>query len=844
MTKEQLYQRAAELYRQAVADGADEAQARAKYDAAVARIASMPDVPAPSNGTASAPTAKATQETPRTDYGFGRSLAQGATFGFADEIEAGAKSLLPGRTYDEEVADIRAGKARYEAENPKKAFVGEMVGGLLTSAVPVVGVARVAQGASRARQVAAMMGTGAASSGLSGLGTAEGSIEQRLPRAGQAAAVGAVLAPVVGAAVGKVAESRMARGAANLARRGVNAARGAADDVPEMLPKATEKALRYAGRAFERDRGSLPDVLGTAGEAGDLVFNRGGRSVAMATRVSQAIPSEATDQVPRAIAAQLDDEPGRVIDALSRATGRPLGNADTRMLELSDEAARMARPHYEPMHGQVFGDDPDLDALLSRPSIREAVAQGRRNLADQGWQPAAPRSREFRPTPDAPATPSSTPAAAVPDAPRRVPGQTERGLWPTAKTTSGGTRPLEQVDTEGLLDDLIRRNELERMYYKNTRKYGPNSAVTRRNAEQINRIQDLLMERDGIPFEHLEVATKARRAQLARELGVDQVTARDMERVVHAPPKASAAVPDDVPATAPSVVREAAEEVAPEPSAAFFEELDNAKQILDGDIVDLEDKVAKGIDQGSNTTLLRAKRDARAALIQYLDGNTAGQYADARAVAQRYIGPREAFRAGGKYSSTTSRDALELAQAARNPAERATFAEGVAHRIRDDVERPQDRRNIASRFFGSPWERDKLASVFGDQSPVADALSAAIRRREQATAALVPGQSMTTPLREGVDDFRGGSLVELALQAKSLPRTVLTGLVRQVAQLRGVDEEAAGILGRIMTAEPGSPAALELAAQFQRLQLQRESAQQVGRLLGQAGERAAVNANR
>lgn len=668
MTKEQLYQRAAELYRQAVADGADEAQARAKYDAAVARIASMPDVPAPNAGTA---TAKPTPADPRTDFGFGRSVAQGVTFGFADEIEAGAKSLLPGRTYDEEVADVRAGKAKYEAEHPGRAFAGEMVGGLLTSAVPVAGAAKLAQGASKARQVAAMMGAGAASGGLSGLGTAEGALPERLPQAATAAGVGAVLSPVIGSVVGKVASSRAGRATAELVRRGVNTVRGGAREAVEMLPAAREKALRYAGRAFERDRASLPEALSAGADAGDLVFNRGGRSVATATRVAQAIPSEATDYVPRAIAAQLDDEPGRVVDALSRATGRPLGNADARLQELTDDAAARAKPLYEAIRGQFLPVDETLSKIAQRPSVADAIELAKRNLLDAG--------------------------EAIPDG-----------------------------YTVGLIDD--------------------------------------------------------------------------------------------------------------------------AKKVMDDQIESIEEAIAKGVASGKDKARVRSLRSARDQLVRHTDellgGPDVSPYAKARAAAGEGIAPREAFREGRGYGPATSRDALELAQAARNPAEREAFAEGVAHRIRDDVERTQDRRNIASRFFGSPLERDKLASVFGEASPVGDALSAATRRREQATAALVPGQSMTTPLREGVDDFRGGSLVELALQAKSLPRTVLTQLARRVAQLRGVDEEAAAILGRIMTARPGSSEALQLAAQFQRLELQRGAAQRVGQLLGQTGGAAAVNARR
>lgn len=70
------------------------------------------------------------------DYGFMRSVAQGITFGFADEIEALAKSAVGEGTYEQEVAKVRAGKAAYEGEYPMRAMAGEIAGALPSLAFP------------------------------------------------------------------------------------------------------------------------------------------------------------------------------------------------------------------------------------------------------------------------------------------------------------------------------------------------------------------------------------------------------------------------------------------------------------------------------------------------------------------------------------------------------------------------------------------------------------------------------------------------------------------------------------------------------------------------------------
>ena len=72
---------------------------------------------------------------------FTRGLAQGATFGFSDEIAAGLTAPLTDRTYSEELAANRAVHEAARQVNPGSYLTGELGGAALSTAVPVLGLA-------------------------------------------------------------------------------------------------------------------------------------------------------------------------------------------------------------------------------------------------------------------------------------------------------------------------------------------------------------------------------------------------------------------------------------------------------------------------------------------------------------------------------------------------------------------------------------------------------------------------------------------------------------------------------------------------------------------------------
>lgn len=127
---------------------------------------------------------------PSFEGGLTRAAAQGLTFGFGDEIEAGAKYLAGGK-YKEELARSRRKLERFREKHPYVATGAEIAGGLV---VPVGAGASIARSGLTLRNI----GRGAASIGaptgaLYGVGTAEGisSPEEAIPAAVQGGLTGA-----------------------------------------------------------------------------------------------------------------------------------------------------------------------------------------------------------------------------------------------------------------------------------------------------------------------------------------------------------------------------------------------------------------------------------------------------------------------------------------------------------------------------------------------------------------------------------------------------------------------------------------------------------------------------
>ena len=133
---------------------------------------------------------------------FANKIAQGATFGFGDEISAAMAGGLAAATggnfrdaYEYSLGHIRDNMEEFERQHPGLAAAAEIGGAITTGGIggaKLLG-GKTLEGASAAAKYGAISGLGAAEGGLYGAGTAEG--ERMLP-AIQGALIGAVAAPV------------------------------------------------------------------------------------------------------------------------------------------------------------------------------------------------------------------------------------------------------------------------------------------------------------------------------------------------------------------------------------------------------------------------------------------------------------------------------------------------------------------------------------------------------------------------------------------------------------------------------------------------------------------------
>lgn len=163
-----------------------------------------------------------------------RAAAQGLTFGFGDELEARAKSLLGGSSYEDEVSKIRGEMQEFGKARPVTSTALEIAGSIPTMFVPGLGLSRAAQAGSRSLQALKAAGAGALGGGIYGAGTAE-SIEDIPESALVGASVGGVLGGGASAAFPKVSAA-----ASELIKEGVPLTPGQALG---GLPGVAEQAL-------------------------------------------------------------------------------------------------------------------------------------------------------------------------------------------------------------------------------------------------------------------------------------------------------------------------------------------------------------------------------------------------------------------------------------------------------------------------------------------------------------------------------------------------------------------------------------------------------------------------
>ena len=209
-------------------------------------------------------------------------IGQGLLLGWGDEAEAWVRSKLGEGTYEEAVAEIRAGNEAYSEDSPYASLAGEIVGGLIPTAAALVATPFTggASTAAASGNLARLASIGARRLGPLGTAGIVGATEGAIAGAGMAeeggrlkgAGTGAVIGGALGTGIQKGSE--LAIGALN--RRAANkASKIEADTVNEdrrkllammaaapvaaVLPDISKVATRKAVRAL-----TLPKVVTSA----------------------------------------------------------------------------------------------------------------------------------------------------------------------------------------------------------------------------------------------------------------------------------------------------------------------------------------------------------------------------------------------------------------------------------------------------------------------------------------------------------------------------------------------------------------------------------------------------
>lgn len=376
---------------------------------------------------------------------FGRSLASGATFGFADEIAAAGDATVGpavdwalgklgmgktntstaptwGERYSQNLESERAQDKTYATEHPGWDIGGKVVGGV-TGAIATL-PRFLLQGVGIGRSAATGAGLGA----VSGFGEGEGGFGDRTLNAAKGGAIGGVLGgatPVVTGALGTVGNMALETGAGRaVADKAAPVMLRVADVMAPYIPGMRAKSLSAAAP----DGGPAPSILQpiadrlrSAAKSGDEILDdaairriadaarRGGTDVpGMRSRVQELGPGAMladSDPMVERLGRTAYISPGsapRVIneamDARNRATGERMGNAvrdafgDTNPAVLEAERLRVQRAgqgaqNYREAVGPdaPFTISPQMRQIMQEaPVVREVMDRIEREAASRG----------------------------------------------------------------------------------------------------------------------------------------------------------------------------------------------------------------------------------------------------------------------------------------------------------------------------------------------------------------------------------------------------------------------------------------------------------------------------
>lgn len=306
-----------------------------------------------------------------------RTLARGATLGFADELAAGANAAVgsvtgqPGtfsERYTQNLGQERARDAAFDQANPALSLAGQVAGGAMMGG-PVLGGARSLAGAT-----VRGAGTGAGYGTVAGFGSGEGGVMPRLANAGEGA--------VIGAGIG-----------AALPALGAGAAAGAGVLARSLNPQARlAEPQRIALRDLARDNVAPEDLLARAREAGPspvAVADLAGENTRGLAQVIARTPGDG-QQIARDLIASRGgpEQAGRLRQTIQQAISGD--DFRTTMDDLVRTRRTAAASNYARAYAQPLPNDPRLTLFMSDPDVQRGMMAGMDSLRREALRDGVP----------------------------------------------------------------------------------------------------------------------------------------------------------------------------------------------------------------------------------------------------------------------------------------------------------------------------------------------------------------------------------------------------------------------------------------------------------------------
>lgn len=281
-----------------------------------------------------------------------RAFAQGVTFGFADELEARARALATGQTYEEALEEIRAKLKGYQEARPGEAFGYEMAGavapalaaapftgGTGTAAIlaqrGATGAAAKTLGVAAPSSIRGALGYGAAQGALTGVGTGE-TAEER--------AIGGAIGGVAGGALGGAMQAA--------APYVTGVATGVVDYARRKLGGRGSKAVENEIQRLAAESGMSVDEIVQGVADGTIMAEN--KSLQRAVRGFYTSGGEAATRIEQAMTARPQATRQEAMQEIQQYLSDVGDPNIARAMRADEEAAKvLERRAYEPFKEQI-----------------------------------------------------------------------------------------------------------------------------------------------------------------------------------------------------------------------------------------------------------------------------------------------------------------------------------------------------------------------------------------------------------------------------------------------------------------------------------------------------------